>query len=143
MEQKQLAPEVQDEISKTQDVIRGYANVMQEMDGISFYDISVLPHPKETIAKALLLAIKLSGDEHQRENLKGALGILTRFRENVGKNPVRPSPPLPTNDETTSEDLAKLFEAHKPEAERYALLQEHAKAEETAFISMVDTLLKM
>jgi hypothetical protein len=141
--QPPLGAEVEAEIRETQHIIKGYAEVMQGIDGVSFYDILLLPHPKDAIAKALLLAIKLTGDQHQRENLKGALGILTRFQDNVGQKPVRPSPDLPNGGQTTPEEFLKAYEAHQPESERFNELQQRAALEEKAFSDMVDTLLRM
>lgn len=142
-QQKKLSEDLQAEIRETQQIIGKYAKVMGEMDGISFYDVKALPLPKDIIAKALLLAIKLTGDEHQRESLKVALNILARFQEGVGDNHIRPSPVLPNGDQTTPEELVKLFADHRPESERFSQFQERAQAEEQAYADMVERLLKL
>jgi hypothetical protein len=143
MQEQKGVEELQKEIRQTEAVIKAYAAVMAETDGISFYDASLLPHPKDDIAKALLLAIKLTTDAHQRESLQVSLNILARFQENVGEKQIRPSPHLPNGDQTTPEELLKLFEGHKEETERFSKFQERAQAEETAYGDMVKRLLSM
>lgn len=134
--------QLQQEMHQTQEIIKDYGTMIAETDGISFYDVSRLPHPKDTIAKSLLLAIKLTTDERQRESLTVALGILARFQEGIGEGTISPSPRLPET-EATAEQLVELFANHKPEAERFARLQEFAVAEEQAYNTMVQRLLSM
>lgn len=140
---QQQPPDIQAEIRETQEILRGYAQAVQHTDGMSFYDTTLLPHPKDNIAKALLLAIKLTSDENHRENLKVMLALLSRFQDDVGENPVRPAPVLPEGDQATPEQIIRVIEAHRPEAAEFALLQERAKAEETAFMDMAAALMRL
>lgn len=134
---------LQKEVKATEATIKAYAAVMAETDGISFYDVSRLPQPKDDIAKALLLAIKLTGDNDQRESLKVALNILARFQENVGPGQIRPSPQLPDGANTSPEEVSRLFAAHQAESEKFSEFQARAQAEEQAYADVVEQLLKL
>ena len=51
-------------------------------------DAGSLPHPKELIKQALILALRLETDPKQREVLKGGYIMLSDWQEGVGDQPV-------------------------------------------------------
>jgi hypothetical protein len=51
-------------------------------------DAGSLPHPKELIKQALILALLLETDPKQREVLKGGYIMLSDWQEGVGDEPV-------------------------------------------------------
>ncbi|MCH7778030.1 MAG: hypothetical protein IH878_16090 [Gemmatimonadetes bacterium] len=83
-------------------IIGDFGALMEKgIDPITYYDVSMLPHAKEDILKALLISIKFSSDPTLREHFKVALVFLAQFQEGVGPNPISPLPV----------DLAALMEA--------------------------------
>lgn len=75
---------------RLEEIIQTYGKVMQETDGTSFYDVSVLPYSKNEIFIALLAAIKISDDNQTKEHLKAGLISLAHFQEDIGNTPIKP-----------------------------------------------------
>jgi len=127
---------------KLQDIIQAYGKTMQETDGASFYDVKILPYPKDEILKALLAAIKLSDDVEVQEHLKAGLISLSHFRENIGDEPVKPFDKDLVNE--TAETLAESLkdDEWKANFEKYNDLLAKANTETAFYMESANKLNK-
>ena len=76
-------------LDKAYKIIDDLSVIMREDDGSSFYDSSLLPHPREDIVFALLLGLKFLPD--MKSEIRGALAALARYQDGVGPEPIAPS----------------------------------------------------
>ena len=82
-------------------VIRDFGNFVLENQKLTFIDTKFLPHPKKIILSALLLGIKGTENQQEKDSMKnGLLLCLPYFQDNVGDEPISMSP---------SQDLEKNY----------------------------------
>lgn len=74
-------------------VIRDFGNFVLENQKLTFIDSKFLPHPKKIILNALLLGIKGTENQQERDSMQnGLLFCLPYFQDNVGDEPISMSP---------------------------------------------------
>ena len=93
---KVAASEKFKDVNPTQ-IIRDFGNFITKNPkaGVYFYDTKFLPYPKDTILTALLMGIKATEHQDDKNNMKGGLlTFLPRFQDDVGDEPISTSPAL-------------------------------------------------
>lgn len=88
-------------------VIQEFSKLVSDenFDSFKLYDVSILPHEKETIELAFLLGIMVSKDQKNQDALAVILINLANFQEGIGSEPVP----------HRTDAIVNLFEAYKKE----------------------------
>lgn len=143
-------------LEKAQKIIDDWSLAMKEDDGVSFYDSSRLPHPRDQIVFALLLGLKFLPD--MRSEILGALAALARYQDGVGPAPISPEVVLP--EVLSPEDLMGMLKqtasgqrdaseaeriiagaSDSAEAEKITALKQSYEARRARYFSMADRVL--
>tara|TARA_B100001093_G_C26468844_1_gene859682 strand:- start:136 stop:687 length:552 start_codon:yes stop_codon:yes gene_type:complete len=96
------------------EIIGDFGDLMTETsrEYDSFFDVSILPHPKKIIKESLISAIKKSNDKEITAQLKVGLLQLTQFQENIGPKPIiNGITSLLINNSLEPEELARKMDA--------------------------------
>lgn len=72
---------------------------------LTFYDVSRLPHPKNTIRDVLLAELRATVDKNRRNALEVCLITLPCYQSGVGEKPLAPLPNLPKIPGRTVEEI--------------------------------------
>jgi hypothetical protein len=120
--------------TKMQTVVQDFGALIQTVQPGTYYDVSMLPHSKDTILKSLLYALKVTDDAQLREHIKTGLVFLSQFQEGVGPSPISPVPIDVT-------DLARQVDAGELDVDAAAeKVAEAAKGVDEEKIKQLETL---
>jgi hypothetical protein len=87
-----------------------FGDVFDKNDGLSIYDVSQLPHPKDSIRAALFDIYQNDTDHNRKELVKVALLELANYQEGVGSKPIRGTPDLSQLMDEGDQDPTELAE---------------------------------
>ena len=101
-------------------VVRPYGRLIQSIDGLGFYDTAMLETGKDEVLRALLSVLRHNSDPVVEFALEGSVEILTRFRDDIGPEPILPAAADP-------KELSKLNRAAVKDVDDYKALVQQAK----------------
>lgn len=70
-------------LENIEDIISAYGQILQDANAPILRNENELPYPKETIRKALFVAIKITKDQSMRGHLKSCYVSLADWQKNV------------------------------------------------------------
>lgn len=69
-------------------VVNDFGALMQEIKPLTFYDVTTLPHSKESIVEALLFMLSVTPDQQTRDHIMLGLFTLADFQPGAGDTPI-------------------------------------------------------